>query len=117
MNSNNLKIVFEKENNYSFDIVYRMRFDSEILNLEFLPKEKIESNTIFIPGVHKDFGGINDQFAFGSSQSMDKYSNLFNNIENFDVHSYNPEEILLKYLLTQNLEIKRSNLNVNIHHA
>jgi hypothetical protein len=114
--SNNLKISFEKENNFLFDIVYRMRFDSEISNPNELVKQKIENNTIIIPTKEKDYGGINDQFAFGPSNAMDKYSNLFNNIENFNTYQNNPEQILKEYLKTQNIEIKRNNLYVLINH-
>ena len=114
MQSNNLKINFEKENNMIFDIVYRMRFDSEILNKELIHKEKIESNVVFIPCELKDYGGINDQFAFGSSDGMNKYSNLYNNIDNFNPTQFNPEIIFLNYLKTQDIEIKRHDLYVHI---
>lgn len=114
MQSNKLKSSFEKDNNIIFDIVYRMRFDSEILNKELLHKEKIESNILFIPTPVKDHGGINDQFAFGSSQAIDKYSNLYNNINNFNPVQFNPERIFLNYLKTQDVEIKRHDLYVHI---
>ena len=114
--SNNLKSSFEKDNNIIFDVVYRMRFDSEISNPNLLIKEKIENNTIFIPTPLKDYGGINDQFAFGSSDALDKYSNLYNSIDNFNPYQNNPEQILKAYLKTQDIKINRHDLYVLVNH-
>jgi spore coat polysaccharide biosynthesis predicted glycosyltransferase SpsG len=114
--ANDLKIKYEKENSLVFDTVYRIRFDSKILTKENLHREIIPSNTIIIPNVDRDHSGINNQFAYGSSDGMDKYSNLFNNLDSLHGEFWNPEQLLLRYILSQNVNIHRSNLNVQIHY-
>jgi hypothetical protein len=117
--ANDLKKVYEIENNFIFDIVYRMRFDSEILNPEKLPINKINENVIIIPTYSSwhqaDHGGINDQFAYGSSIGMDCYSNLFNSLSKLNGTYNNPERLLLRYLQNENVQIQRSELNVDIY--
>ena len=68
--ANNLKKIYEKENNLIFDIVYRMRFDSEILNPQKIHKDKIYDNIIIIPNINKYFSVINGQFAYVSIALM-----------------------------------------------
>jgi hypothetical protein len=114
--ANKLKIKYEKENNFIFDIVYRMRFDSEILNPENLPTIKTNDNVIIIPK-NNDYTGINDQFAYGSSTAMDAYSNLFDNFNKLNGNYWNPEQLLLKHLQNQKIEIQRSDLEVDIYKA
>jgi hypothetical protein len=113
--ANKLKIKYEKENNFIFDIVYRMRFDSEILNPEKLPMNKINENVIIIPNTDRDHSGINDQFAYGSSAGMDLYSNLFNRLNKLNGNYWNPEQLLLRHLRNENVQIQRSELDVDIY--
>jgi hypothetical protein len=114
--ANDLKIKYEQESSSTFDIVYRIRFDSKILTKDKICNKKFYSNSIAIPNTDRDHGGINDQFAYGSSDGMNKYSNLFNNLHSLHGDHWNPEGLLLKYLSSQNLNIDRSNLNVQIHY-
>ena len=113
--ANDLKKVYEIENNFIFDIVYRMRFDSEILNPEKLPMNKINENVIIIPNTDRDHSGINNQFAYGSSIGMDCYSNLFDSLNKLNGNYWNPEQLLLKYLRNENVQIQRSELDVDIY--
>lgn len=112
--ANDLKKIYEKENNFLFDIVYRMRFDSKILNPEKLPRNKINGNIIVVPNIDQDHTGINDQFAYGSSKGIDLYSSLFDNFNNLKGDYWNPEQLLLKHLKNQDIQIQRSDLDVNI---
>jgi len=96
--ANALKTYYEKENDIKFDTVIRMRYDSDIKIME--PLGHYNLNKINIP-IYRDWmGGINDQFAFGPSELMDKYSNLF---PTFAYHTrmcgiYHPETIFRTYL-------------------
>ena len=80
---NELKLVYEKENNIVFDWVIRSRFDFAI-NAK-IPFEQLDNNKLHIPNCRmvpsRDFG--NDQFAFSSSKNMDKYADTFNRIDEF----------------------------------
>lgn len=96
--ANALKSYYETENNMKFDVVVRMRYDSDIKVME--PLSQYDLSRINIP-IYRDWmGGINDQFAFGPSELMDKYSNLF---PTFGYHTrmcgiYHPETIFRTYL-------------------
>jgi hypothetical protein len=107
--ANNLKAEYETQNNMVFDCVIRMRFDSNIKgNFNLLNYDLTNLN---IPH-GKDFGGVNDQFAFGNSSVMDKYSNLIHNITG---NVYHPETLLKNYLDTLNIKIDRPYINVGIN--
>jgi hypothetical protein len=83
MKANELKKIYEEENDFRFDWVIRTRFDFA-LNVE-IPFEQLDNNKLYIPNCRmtpaRDFG--NDQFAFSSSENMDKYANVFNRIDEF----------------------------------
>ncbi len=95
---------YEKENNFQYDIIFRLRPDilinneSEIQTTDLVNAK--DNNLIYIP----DFGhyaGINDQFAFGSNQTMTHYAECFDNFNNlnFVKTGGRPEAILLEHLL------------------
>lgn len=107
--ANNLKVEYEKQNNMVFDCVIRMRFDSNIKgNFNLLNYDLTNLN---IPH-GKDFGGVNDQFAFGNSSVIDKYSDLIHNLTG-DV--YHPETMLKSYLDTLNIKIDRPYIDIGIN--
>jgi len=109
--SNELKKEYEKEHSCAFDIVYRIRTDSNIINSDQLPTSPLTD--LVIPKGF-DWSGINDQFAYGSSTALDKYSSLFVNLSNLSGSYVNPEQLLAKHLQTQDLTITRSDLLVKI---
>jgi len=80
---NELKKQYEKENNMKFDWVIRSRFDFAIN--AHIPFEELDNSKLYIPNCRmtpaRDFG--NDQFAFSSSENMDKYSECFHHINKF----------------------------------
>ena len=79
--ANELKNVYEDENNMKFDWVIRSRYDFA-LNTP-IPFAELDSTKLYVPNCRmtpaRDFG--NDQFAFSSSENMDKYADGFNHIE------------------------------------
>ena len=96
-------------------MVYRMRFDNNIKNPEVLPTSPFEQETIAIPN-ENDWGGINDQFAYGTSQAMKKYFNSFSVFPLLKRTYVGNTEILLKdCILYQKLPLIRTNLKVHIH--
>lgn len=80
---NKMKSEYEEAFNMKFDWVVRSRFDFAIN--ELIPFELLNPEKLFIPNCRmtpsRDFG--NDQFAFSSSENMDKYADCFNNIDEF----------------------------------
>ena len=111
--SNQLKIDYEKENSMIFDCVIRSRFDSNVQQqFDFI--ENADLTQINIPH-GRDWGGLNDQFAFGNSYQMNIYSDLINNLPSIN-NSYHSETMLRSYVNNTNLAINRCNLEVKIHH-
>ena len=80
---NNLKKEYEQQNNMKFDWVIRTRFDFAINGR--IPFNQIDNSKLYIPNCRmtqaRDFG--NDQFAFSSSDNMDKYSETFSYLDKF----------------------------------
>jgi hypothetical protein len=79
--ANELKNVYEEEHNMKFDWVIRSRYDFA-LNTP-IPFAELDNTKLYVPNCRmtpaRDFG--NDQFAFSSSENMDKYADGFNHIE------------------------------------
>lgn len=111
--SNQLKSDYEKENNIVFDKVIRMRFDSDFegkqLYLNNLP------NCLNVPEGEDWCGGINDQFALGSSLAMDIYSDFYNHMTQIHNSPYHPETMLRRYLEMRNVSINRFDFPVRIN--
>ena len=72
---------YEKYTDMKFDWVVRSRFDFAI-NVR-IPFEELDSSKLHIPNCrrtsNRDFGS--DQFAFSSSDNMDKYADAYNYID------------------------------------
>ncbi len=61
-----------------YDVYVRIRPDIKFNGRLNIADFDTSGNNIFIPQGH-DFGGINDQFAFGNYEVMEKYYSLFIN--------------------------------------
>jgi hypothetical protein len=74
---------YEKYFEMEFDWVIRSRFDFAINTR--IPFETLNPNKLYIPNCRmtpgRDFG--NDQFAFSSSNNMNKYADAYNHIDEF----------------------------------
>ena len=110
--ANKLKCEYENNNNMIFDRVIRMRFDSDFIN-ESLDLKKTISLDLCIPDTRFDYSGINDQFAIGSSQVMDIYSNVYQDIHELTQCQYCGEEILKQQLDKHNIIPTRIKFPVN----
>ena len=77
------KCDYEKYTNMKFDWVVRSRFD--FANNARIPFEELDNSKLYIPNCRmlpsRDFGS--DQFAFSSSENMDKYADAYNHIDTF----------------------------------
>jgi hypothetical protein len=113
---NELKKQYEQQNNMTFDFVVRLRYDSEIqVDLDF---SEFTKRDIYIPWGDDWRGGINDQFAIGTSKSMDVYSRLYFNIGNYqDPMEYHAETILRHYLNDNGLYPYRKKIPVRINNG
>jgi len=114
---NNLRKEYEKESNVKYDFVVRFRGD---LWMEgSLPIDsRTAHNHLYLP-VYGNFGGACDQIAFGSPNVMDRYSNIYSNVEYIlnSARTWNPELMLLFHLETQHLPIAKVPIKFLIRRA
>lgn len=106
---------YQEEHDIKYDIIIKFRAD--IISDEIFPIiQDIKPDYIYIPkewdwdwrGMH----GINDHIAYGSSEVMKIYSNLFPYIKEYcSEHSrgYHPESLLLYHLQRNEMKIERFN--------
>lgn len=94
MKCNELKKQYETEKNFKYDVVVRLRTDTHFREPVILSEDK---DKIIVPH-HLGYGGVCDQFAYGSSDLMDTFCDLFPNIKKyFDEGCVFHPETLLKY--------------------
>ena len=109
--SNDLKIEYENENHFKYDVVIRARFDQKFNRSLDLKKLDITHNNIFVPNFGSWFQeGINDQFAVGSSYAIDVYSTYYDNVVNLFEYlgkSCAVEEALKMHLNNNNIIINK----------
>ena len=116
----NRHIIFEEVKNYlktNFDLVVSLRCDvkyEETLNLDEL--SVLNDNTIYIPK-GADYGGYQDKIAMGTPLAMEKYFNLYSNLNNLvsPTKSMNPEPLLKRHLKQQKVNVVRINLKHQIY--
>lgn len=121
--SNELKMKYEKDNNIIFDYVVRLRYDSLIEDeINF---DDYINDDIYIP-FGSDWGGsmanigeggLNDQFAIGKSHLMNRYSNLYNSLDQCTNIDYHPETIFRHYISNTKIKICRIPLLVEINNG
>jgi hypothetical protein len=94
MKCNHLKIKHENKHNFKYDTVVRLRTDTTFQKPLIFLEDK---DKIFTP--HNCVGGhVCDQFAYGSSDLMDKFCDVFPNIKKyFDEGCIFHPETLLEY--------------------
>lgn len=73
--ANSLKSAYENEHHFKYDLVMRFRPD-----IYLKTPIKLEASKKWNVPKYGDFGGLNDQMAWGNSENMDFYSSLFDNI-------------------------------------
>jgi hypothetical protein len=112
----NIKTKYELDNNIKYDIVVRMRFDSDIHY--FSLSEPFTDNNVYIP-YGSDWTGINDQFSFGDSNIMNIVCNCYTAYDACvsTTKRYSPEINFAEHLRQNNIfnNIKRENIQIGIN--
>jgi hypothetical protein len=108
---NNLKTVYELKNNFTYDAVIRFRSDLELLE----PLIINNLDKINIP-TYGNYVGTNDQVAFSNSENMNRYSELYLQINNIlsTMLTIDPESFMKEHLLSLGIKVRRFNLNYNL---
>jgi hypothetical protein len=97
--ANNLKTHHEQESNFTYDLVIRCRMDllfEAYLDRDDIKKTLETKNLIYValPGNKKDPRFVTDAFAFGSSQALNSYSEVWNDIKGKRITPSAPEFLL-----------------------
>jgi uridine kinase len=117
---NELKKINESINRQKYDLVVRYRPDLSI-KTKNLMKLKPKTNTVYVPYDSKidkkklkspNDKYVCDAFAFGDSESMDGYFNIFTNINEYmETYGTTSETILFNHLSNKNIGIKKIDVN------
>ena len=117
--ANDLKSEFEKENNFQYDLVVKIRPDirfGTVFNYEMFP-EKYKK--IYLPKIATYcIEGLNDQVAISSSTLMDKYCELYPKV--IDYYRYHtttarPEAMVKYHLTSLNIPFERIDIIYDIY--
>jgi SAM-dependent methyltransferase len=114
---NKLKQDYEKQNNFKYDFV--IRFRSDLFVEQPLPLDQFTSKDYLYVPIFGNFGGINDQIAFGGSEVMDLYSSCYSNIENLLKNGawMNPEKLLQFHVEDKKIPLLKVPMRYNIRRA
>jgi hypothetical protein len=78
------------------------------LNFNYPIYPIVQENTVYIPKGN-DFGGLNDQIAYGDLCAMEKYCAVFSNIVKIcnDGHRFHPETLVMRNLERERVNVAR----------
>ena len=104
--------------NINFDIYLKWRTEIRC-NIDIEIVNELDNNTIYVP-IGRDYGGLNDQIAYGNIDSMKKYSDVYNRLEyltkvyHVNIH---PETLLMNHIKYQQdkLLIIRFDFDYDLH--
>lgn len=100
-----------------YDLVISYRCDCRIAD-NFIPFENLINKNV--PGIHipyhNDYGGINDQFAFGDMKNMEIYLSVLPNINDLLNNGvvFHPETLLDRFLQSKKVIVYRFLLNYEL---
>jgi len=111
---NSLKTQYEKDNNFMYDVVVRMRPDILLINNTCLEKsvESWDMKNYVYTTDHDDYHGYNDRFYFSNSENMDFLSNRLDLLDMYmDLGGVYHYETFFKFCIHyRELQITRSNM-------
>lgn len=115
-NCNRLKIEYEEKNNFKYDYVIRTRYDNFYLSSMMEDYLKIATTNLVIPegydSTEQRGSGCNDQIAIGSSEIIDKYSLMYDNMYEFAMQNALSETGYGLPHMAINLQMKKYNINI-----
>jgi hypothetical protein len=106
-----------QENGIQYDYVISSRCDlyfTTCFNLDKISIQPNDNRTIYVPAPEYDYlGGLNDQFAVGSLESVEIYCSLYDHLIQMleDGVCFHPETLLRVHLERNKIQVKRFELN------
>lgn len=108
-NSECMKLIQNYKNKYNihFDVIIKYRADltcNKPLNIIY----DLEDNTLYIP-CGADWGGLNDQVAYGNENTMKIYCDCVSSIISLCKNGvkYHPETLLKRYIEKSSIKVER----------
>jgi len=106
---------YQTSHNIHFDVIVKYR--AEINSSDILKFDETKNDKLYIPN-GLDYGGINDQIAYGDFNIMKKYCELGNgNIEKLYIEKkirYHPETLLCHHIKSLNLSLVRPSFSYQL---
>lgn len=100
--ANQLKVDYERAHSMRYDCVVRARVDAASLTpLDLTKYQPLLRDYMFVPDIPYYGGGLNDIFAFSSSENMDVMAGLYDRLDEYfrrDKVMFNPHVMLLHHL-------------------
>jgi len=118
---NKLKIEYENENNFIYDLVIRCRFDAFFVKRFEKDQLIVNNNQILVPWGW-DFKCVSpyaetDIFALGKSDTMNNYSNIFDNMYKYENDIlFHPESLIGYNLYVNSINVKTYLINFHFHY-
>lgn len=119
--ANQLRITYQETHNITYDLVVRVRADSDLDSVVNLKELSIARDEIIMPSNNwfgDDPKGVitNDQFAISQPSAMDTYSNLVNLIKKYNDEGiqFHPESLLAYHLKFSNIKTTKGTFQSNI---
>jgi hypothetical protein len=103
---------FSKSFDTTYDVIIRARPDllfQTYINDQDLERAANDASLLFVPK-NGHYGGINDQFAFGSSQAMNIYCNCYTNLDKIVTTTPLVPELVLKQQLINKVNIQLTDI-------
>lgn len=105
---------YKTKYNIEFSVIIKFRGDlksNSVISLNNI----LDNSSVYIPNGF-DYGGINDQIAFGNFEAMKVYCNCVDEIINYCKNriKFHPETLLKHHLDKNNIKINRFNYSYNI---
>lgn len=115
--ANELKRSYEEANGFVYDCVIRCR--SDLFFFDTVDPSALMAQhpgACILPSVDQSRGGVNDQFAIGSSATMDLYANTYNTIDDYYKAGgpFHPQSILAANLRANGGEVVLASMNYQI---
>lgn len=87
-----------------------VKYRSDVVSSHTFPHAEgaLDEKTIYLPNGN-DYGGVNDQLAYGTPESMAVYCSLYDKIEEYVRNGvpYHPETLLSHHLRSNAIQTKR----------
>lgn len=98
---------YQREHGFAYDVIIKFRV--EIVSSDFMWIDPgLAPNTLYVPEGH-DYGGINDQIAYGDAQAMRVYSGVYASMGEYLEQGvpFHPETLLHHHLTVRGASVRR----------